>query len=184
MTGTETAAYGMYSRNAALSEIVYSLNRAGFDKEDICMVLSPAHPVATAVCDATIRSEKEERAMSARLIGWFSEFGAVVIPTVGFFIRSQAFFRALVVEQKCPSLSRGSHTLVGLGFSEPEAKRLGHELSDVGALVYVSCRELDKTNSAIELLRRAGAKEAASLGTANSGAATLEMAAGAAAAAA
>jgi hypothetical protein len=164
MTGTETAAYGMYSRNAALSEIVYSLNRAGFDKEDICMVLSPAHPVASAVRDATIRSGREERAMSARLIGWFSEFGAVVIPTVGFFIRSQAFFHALVVEQKCPSLSRGSHTLVGLGFSEPEAKRLGHELSDVGALVYVSCQGRDQTDSAIELLRRAGAKEAASLG--------------------
>ena len=176
MTGNETAVYGMYSRNAALSEIVYSLNRAGFDKEDICMVLSPAHPVATAVRDATIRSEKEERAMSARLIGWFSEFGAVVIPTVGFFIRSQAFFHALIVEQKCPSLSRGSHTLVGLGFSEPEAKRLGHELSDVGAMVYVSCREREKTNSAIELLRRGGAKEAASLGSAHLGAPSLGMA--------
>ena len=173
MTQNETAVYGMYSRNAALSEIVYSLNRAGFDKEDICMVLSPAHPVATAVRDATIRSAKEERAMSARLIGWFSEFGAVVIPTVGFFIRSQAFFHALVVEQKCPSLSRGSHTLLGLGFSEPEAKRLGHELSDMGALVYVSCREPEKTNSAIELLRRGGAKEAARLGSASLGSANL-----------
>jgi hypothetical protein len=160
-----TAAYGMYPRNVALPEVVCALNRAGFEKEDICMVLSPAHPVATVVRDAKILDAKpEDRATSARMIGWFSEFGAVVIPTVGFFIRSQAFFHALLIEQNFPALSRGSRTLVGLGFSEDEAKRLGHQLCDVGAMVYVSCPENAKANSAIELLRRAGAKEAASLG--------------------
>jgi hypothetical protein len=159
-----TAAYGMYPRNVALPEVVYALNRAGFGNEDICMVLSPAHPVATVVRDAKILDvEREESATSARMIGWFSEFGAVVIPTVGFFIRSQAFFHALVIEQNFPTLSRGSRTLVGLGFSEGEAKRLGHQLSDVGAMVYVSCPESGKADSALELLRRAGAREAASL---------------------
>jgi hypothetical protein len=78
-----TAAYGMYPRNVALPEVVYALNRAGFENEDICMVLSPAHPVATMVRDAKILDAKsEESATSARLIGWFSEFGAVVIPTL------------------------------------------------------------------------------------------------------
>ena len=100
------------------------------------------------------------------MIAWFSELGAVVIPTVGFFIRSQAFFHALLVEQNSPGLSRGSRTLLGLGFSQDEAKRLGRQLSDVGALVYVSCQESAKADGAIELLRRAGAKEAASLGMA------------------
>lgn len=158
------AAYGMYPRNVALREVVCSLNRAGFENEDICMVLSPAHPVATVVRDATIfEAEPEERATSARMIGWFSEFGAVVIPTVGFFIRSQAFFRALVTEQNAAAMSRGSGTLVDLGFSEGEAKRLGHQLSDVGAMVYVSCREGGKADSALALLRTAGAKEAASI---------------------
>jgi hypothetical protein len=128
------------------------------------MVLSPAHPVATVVRDAKILdARKEETATSARMIGWFSEFGAVVIPTVGFFIRSQAFFRALVIEETLPTMSRGSGTLVDLGFSEDEAKRLGHQLCDVGAMVYVSCQESGKASSAIELLRRTGAKEAAGL---------------------
>ena len=165
MSATGTAAYGMYPRNVALPEVVYALNRAGFGNEDICMVLSPAHPVATVVRDAKILDVKpEESATSARMIGWFSEFGAVVIPTVGLFIRSQAFFHALLIEQNFPSMSRGSRTLVGLGFSEDEAKRLGHQLCDVGAMVYVSCPENNTANSAIELLRRAGAREAASLG--------------------
>lgn len=161
-----TAAYGMYPRNVALPEVVYALNRAGFGNEDICMVLSPAHPAATVVRDAKLDSRPEDSATSARMIGWFSEFGAVVIPTVGFFIRSQAFFRALLLEQNFPSMSRGSRTLLGLGFSENEAKRLGHQLSDIGAMVYVSCPENGQANSAIELLRRAGAREAAGLGMA------------------
>ena len=159
-----TAAYGMYPRNVALPEVVYALNRAGFGNKDICMVLSPAHPVAAVVRDAQLLDAKpEESATSARMIGWFSEFGAVVIPTVGFFIRSQAFFHALLLEQDLPTMSRGSRALVSLGFSEDEAKRLGHQLCDVGAMVYVSCPGNAKANSAIELLRRAGAREAASL---------------------
>lgn len=164
MSVSGTAVYGMYPRNVALREVVSSLNQAGFGNEDICMVLSPAHPVATVVGDATIGNvAREQSAISARMIGWFSEFGAVIIPTVGFFIRSQAFFRALLVEQNSPALSRGSRTLLGLGFSEDEAKRLGHQLCDVGALVYVSCQESAQAAWAIELLRRAGAREAASL---------------------
>ena len=167
MSPSGTAAYGMYPRNVALPEVVCALNRAGFENEDICMVLSPAHPVATAVRNASILDvEREESATSARMIGWFSEFGAVVIPTVGFFIRSQAFFHDLLIEQNFPPMSRGSRTLLGLGFSEDEAKRLGHQLSDVGAMVYVLCQKGGMADSAIELLRRAGAREAAGLGTA------------------
>src|ERR1700686_573570 len=166
MGATGTAPHTMYPRNVALPDVVSALNQAGFGNEDICMVLSPAHPVASAVEDATIGNvAREQSATSARVIGWFSELGAVVIPTVGFFIRSQAFFQALLGEQNLPTLSRGSGTLLGLGFSEDEARRLGHQLCDVsGALVYVSCPERSKADGAIELLRRAGAKEAASLG--------------------
>jgi len=90
----------------------------------------------------------------------------VVIPTVGVFARSQAFFQALLADQNFPALSRGARTLLGLGFSTEEAKRLGQELCDVGALIYVSCQEGAKADWVIELLRRAGAKEAAGLGMA------------------
>ena len=162
-----TAAYGMYPRNVALLEVVSALNQAGFQNQDICMVLSPAHPVATGVGDAKIGGVgREESASNARMIGWFSEFGAVVIPTVGVFARSQAFFQALLADQNFPALSRGARTLLGLGFSTEEAKRLGHQLCDVGALIYVSCQEGAKADWVIELLRRAGAKEAAGLGMA------------------
>jgi hypothetical protein len=160
MNTNTTAAYGMYARDVVLPEVVWALNQAGFEKEDICMVLSPAHPDASVLRDASVFDAERQ---SARVIGWFSEFGAVVIPTVGFFARSQAFLQALVGEQNFPALSRGSRTLLGLGFSQDEAKRLGHQLCDVGALVYVNCQESTTAEGAIELLRRTGAREAASL---------------------
>ena len=163
MNTSGPAAYGMYARDIALPDVVCALNKAGFENEDICMVLSPAHPDAAVVNEASTFDAAGQSALGERMIGWFSEFGAVVIPTVGFFIRSQAFFHALLIEQNFPSLSRGSRTLLGLGFSQAEAKRLGRQLSDVGALVYVNCRENAKADGARELLRRTGAREAASL---------------------
>ena len=163
MALTGAAAYGMYTRNVTLPDIVGTLNRAGFENEDICMVLSPAHPVATVVRDAKIVDvEREESAVSAAMIGWFSGFGAVVIPTVGFFIRSQVFFRALVIEQEFGTVCGGSRTLAGLGFSEDECRRLGQQLSDSGVLIYVACPENAAAEWATELLRCAGAPEAAS----------------------
>lgn len=162
MRGTGAAAYGMYSRNIALSEVVSILNRAGFDKQDICMVLSPGHPVSEVVRDTRIDgAESEDRAVG--MIGWVAEFGAVVIPSVGLFIRSQAFLRALLIEQSAKSQSCGSGTLQDLGFPEREASRLSHEISDAGALVYVACPEDSRADTASELLRCAGACEAAAM---------------------
>jgi hypothetical protein len=164
MIANGTAAYGMYSRNTALPEVVYALNKAGFTNQDICMVLSPAHPDAAPLHDASeFNAPDVDRSLTTRMIDWFSRFGAVVIPTVGLFVRSQAYLQAFLDEQNSPSLSQGSRTLIELGFSQDDAKRLGTRLSDVGALIYVTCREGDKATGAIELLRRTGAQEAACL---------------------
>lgn len=163
MASSGTAAYGMYSRSVALPEVVSALNRAGYHNENICMVLSPAHPDAAIFHDSTHDGAADDSATPARTIRWFSGFGAVVIPTVGVFVRSQAFLEALLSEKPSSALSRGSRTLVDLGFSTDDAQRLGRQLSDVGALVYVTCAENTKAMSAIELLRQTGAQEAASL---------------------
>jgi len=164
MAVSAAAAYGLYSQDVALTDIVRNLNQAGFDNEDICMMLSPAHPIASIVRDASLfNAERESSAVTAGLIGWLSEFGAVLIPTVGFFIRSQAFFHALMVAREAPALCGNAKTLVGLGFSTEEAERFEDELSDLGVLVYVSCDEGAKTLWAREVLRHTGAHEAATL---------------------
>lgn len=159
-----SAAYGLYSQDVAITDIVRNLNQAGFENEDICMMLSPAHPIASIVRDASLfNTEKETNAVTAGLIGWLSEFGAVVIPTVGFFIRSQVFFRALMVARDAPALCGNARTLVGLGFSREEAERFEDELGELGVLVYVACDEGAKTLWAREVLRHTGAHEAATL---------------------
>ena len=158
------AAYGMYSQDASLNDIVHTLNQAGFDNEDICMMLSPSHPIAAVVRNARLfGSERGPNVGTAGLIGWLSEFGAVMIPTVGFFIRSQAFFHALMVARDAPALCGNSRSLVGLGFSDEDADRFEGQLRKLGVLVYVACPESAKTLWACEVLRHTGALEAAIL---------------------
>src|SRR5271155_5351385 len=164
MAMNTAAAYGIYSPEIALTDIVRNLNQAGFENESICMMLPPGHPLASIVRDASLfNSEKETSAVTAGLIGWLLKFGAVLIPTVGFFIRSQAFFHALMVAREAPALCGNARTLVGLGFSEEEAERFEDQLSDLGVLVYVACAEGAKTLWAREVLRHTGAQETATL---------------------
>ena len=164
MAVNAAAAYGIYSQDVSLTNIVRDLNQAGFENEDICMMLSPAHPIASMVRDASLfNSDGETNTATAGLIGWLSGFGAVLIPTVGCFIRSQAFFHALMVAREAPALCGNARTLVGLGFPEEDAKRFEDQLVDLGVLVYVSCAEGAKTMWARDVLRYTGAHEAATL---------------------
>ncbi|MGA8646992.1 MAG: hypothetical protein WB628_09125 [Candidatus Sulfotelmatobacter sp.] len=173
MAMSTTAAYGFYPQDIALTDVVRNLNLAGFENESICMMLPPGHPIASIVRDASLfNAEKEATAATAGLIGWLSEFGAVLIPTVGFFIRSQAFFHTLMVAREAPALCGNARTLMGLGFSEEEAERFEDQLGNLGALVYVSCVESAKTQWAREVLRHTGAQEAATLEEQLSAAAT------------
>jgi hypothetical protein len=164
MAVSSAAAYGIYSQDVALADVVDTLNQAGFDNDDICMMLSPSHPIASIVREASLfSSEREENAATAGLIGWLSAFGAVLIPTVGFFIRSQAFLHALMATREAPALCGNARTLVGLGLSELDAEKYEDQLRRVGVLVYVSCGESAKTLWAQEVLRHTGAKETATL---------------------
>jgi hypothetical protein len=154
----------MYAHDVALQQVVQTLNRSGFEKENICIMVSPRHPIAAMVREANIlNSEPEASAAAAGLIGWLMKFGAVMIPTVGLFIRSQAFLQALVIGKDSPSVYGNSKALVGLGFSEGDALRFERQLREAGVLLYVACRENSKTTWAAELLRRTGARETATL---------------------
>ena len=156
--------YGIYPARVALNEVLKTLNHAGFNNENICMMLSPSHPIAGVVREANIlESERGTSVMTARLIDWLAKFGAVVIPTVGFFVRSREFFRAIIAEKEPTARCGSSRTLVGLGFPEREAQRFEHRLRDVGARVYVACPESARRKWALELLRGSGAEEAGTL---------------------
>lgn len=160
MSTNALAAYGIYAHRVALNDVLATLRHSGVDDENICMMLSPSHPIATVVRDANVlNSERDRGAGTAGLIRWLAKFGAVVIPSVGFFIRSREFFRAIISEKESSGRCSNSGTLMSLGFSEHDADHVDHRMRDVGALVYISCAASDKTERALELLRDTGAEE-------------------------
>jgi len=158
------AAYGLYSDTVEVAEVISVLNTAGFDNESICLMLAPTHPIAALVRDANIlRQEREASAATAGMISWLSGFGAVVIPSVGFFIRSHTFLRALLTVRDAPALCGNSQTLTGLGFSKDDASRFEEQLLGAGFLVYVAAAEVAQVRWAQELFRHTGAGESATL---------------------
>jgi hypothetical protein len=164
MAVNASAAYAIYPHSVALNEVLQALREGGFEKESICMMLSPTHPITTIVRETNIHGyERESGAVTAGLIGWLSEFGAVLIPTFGFFIRSRLYFHALVVEQDSMAHHGHCRTLAGLGFPDDDAERVENQVRQVGVLLYVSCSEPAQTKWALELLRATGGEEAGCL---------------------
>jgi hypothetical protein len=164
MAAQATAAYAIYPPSASLNDVVQALNQGGFENEDICMMVAPTHAIATRVRQANALSdERQASSDAAQLIGWLSEFGAVMIPGVGFFIRSAAYLNALITKKESSAFCGQRGTLMGLGFSQQDARRFENRLREAGVLVYVSCPEKVRSGCALELLRCSGADEAATL---------------------
>jgi hypothetical protein len=158
------AAYGVYADEVDVAEVVRTLHRAGFPKDDICVVVAPTHPLAEVVRSASVlNAAQEDSAATTGLMRWLSELGAVVIPTVGFFIRSRPFFNVLVAAGGAPSLCGNSRMLAGLGFPDEDAERFEEKLRRAGFLVYVASPEIARVRWAVELLRGTGANETAAL---------------------
>ncbi len=65
------AAYGTYSDDAAILEVVQALHQSGFDKQDICLMIPPTHPVAAVLNKSNIRSAGLEDGTA--MIGWADE---------------------------------------------------------------------------------------------------------------
>ncbi|MGA7908713.1 MAG: hypothetical protein WCA16_14990 [Candidatus Sulfotelmatobacter sp.] len=161
MSTNPTAAYGVFPQSVAVNEVTQALNQGGFDKESICMMLSPLHPIATIVRDSESDPfEREASAVTAGLIGWLSEFGAVVIPKFGFFVRSRKFFRALVVERDSIDECGRVGILASLGFAGKDAERFESQMHEGCAFLYVSCAQTAQSQWALELMRASGANEA------------------------
>lgn len=158
------AAYGIYPDDVSLQQVVQTLNHSGFGNDQICLMVRPRHYIAAVMRDTNIlNGGREANAIAVDLLGWLMKLGAVVIPTVGFFIRSRAFLHALVMRKDSPALCGNSRALVGLGFSEGDAERCENELREMGVLVYVACPEKARTTQAVEILLRTGACESAAL---------------------
>jgi hypothetical protein len=158
------AVYGIYADDVQVTDVVDALNIAGFDNQDICLVLARTHPISTIVREAAFRcTDREASALATLLIEWLSELGAVVIRRFGFFIGSERYLRTVVTTREAPVLCGNFETLMDLGFSKNEAERLQDELCEAGVVVYVACPQHAQAKCAREMLQAIGARETAEL---------------------
>lgn len=165
MAANPPAAYGIYASSAALHEVLQTLGKGGFEKDDICMMLSPTHPFVATVRESKCQPfEQVTRSSAPGVVAWLCEFGAVVIPTFGFFIKSRKFIHSLVTGRDAMAPG-GSKTLVCLGFPEKDAERFENQVHEAGALLYLPCRDSVQTQWILDLLRNTGAKEMGLLGS-------------------
>ena len=61
MSLNAAAAYGIFPQTIGLNDVMKTLSHAGFDKESICMMLPPTHPIAGIVREAGAHISERER---------------------------------------------------------------------------------------------------------------------------
>jgi hypothetical protein len=161
----KTAAYGIFSREAHLEQVLQSLQLAGFQKENICIFLTPTHPIAEKVQNMAIGPSSDGSAEEGAtdVVAWLSQFGAVVIPGVGLFVGSREFLRALTQSDWAIAECDGG-MLTGLGIPQPHAARFETRVREDATLVFVSCDGYAQAQWAREILRRMPAEQVSLLG--------------------
>jgi len=158
--GAKQAAYGVYSKEVELQQVVETLNQAGFPCKDICLLLAPAHPLAGLARNQMLLSSTSDRAATSGLINWLLRLGAVVIPRAGCFIRSRNFLQPLLAETMPSASLRKAATLSNLGIAERDAHQVASLISETGVFIYVSCSQAEQSQDVREILRNTGADEA------------------------
>jgi len=157
------ATYGIFSTKTRLEDVLKALNSAGFPSEDICVFLSPAHPIAEGVRKAPASDFIPELELQ-QIFLQLSTLGGVVIPGVGFFLGSRDYLRALGQADCAPDSTGNSAALASLGIPAEDATRYEARLRREANLVFVSCEDDARSAWAREIMRRMRAQEVCLLG--------------------
>jgi hypothetical protein len=154
------AAYGSYSEAVCVETVIEALNHAGFESKNICLILAPQHPIATAVRGARLAAELDTAADATSLVEWLAQLGAVVVPGVGLFVHSSDYLQTLMETHAGDDGIGSSGLLCSLGLRRSSAERCQHNLQQEGALVFVRCDEVAESEWAREIMFQTGADEA------------------------
>lgn len=162
----KTAAYGIFPREAHLEQVLQSLHLAGFQKENICIFLTPTHPIAEKLQKVSIgfSTDSSAEGRATEVVAWLSQFGAVVIPGVRSFVGSREFLRALTQSDHWAITDCDGGMLTGLGIPQPQAAHYETRVRGDATFVFVSCDGFAKAQWAREILRRLRAEEVTLLG--------------------
>lgn len=158
---TRSAAYGFFPDDSQLECVLRSLNLAGFENEDLCVLIAAGHPIADRLRDLEYKAPHESttNASPECVIAWLSTYGAVVIRDVGFFVGSRQYLNALALPEELFRTSEKG-IFAGLGISASDAARYESRMRDKASFVFVSCNDVPRSEWARELLSAMGAAEA------------------------
>lgn len=158
--------YGIYMSRDGADNAVYELQKAGFDSNDIS-VLIPADNVSK---DA-LAPEKHTKAPEGLAVGatggaliggglgLLAGLGSLAIPGVGPLIAAGPILAALTGMGFGGTFGGLAGALIGVGIPEYEAKRMEGFLKSGGILLSVHFRDEDWRDRAIDLLKRTGAQD-------------------------
>jgi hypothetical protein len=170
MAGKNTAAFGIYSSQAAAETAVDRFVAAGFSNQDVSVLMSDnrgskdfAAEKNTKAPEGTATGVGIGGAVGGTL-GLLAGIGALAIPGVGPLIAAGPIMAALAGLGVGGAVGGLVGALVGLGIPEYEAKRYEGRLKDGGILVSIHCDSSEEVSRAKDILKATGAEDISSSG--------------------
>jgi hypothetical protein len=170
MAGKNTAAFGIYSSNAAAERAVDQLNAAGFSNQDVSVLMADRQGSKDFAAEK--RTKAPEGATTGvgvggalgGTLGLLAGIGALAIPGVGPLIAAGPIMGALAGLGVGGTVGGVVGALIGLGIPEYEAKRYEGRVKDGGVLLSVHCDSSQEVSRAKDLLKATGAEDISSSG--------------------
>jgi len=173
MAGKNTAAFGIYSSQAAVENAVDALKVAGYRNTDISVLFPTnvgtkdfAHEKNTKAPEGATAGAGSGAVLGGAL-GWLAGIGALAIPGLGPFIAAGPIMAALAGAGVGGTVGGVVGGLIGLGMPEYEAKRYEGRIKKGDILLSVHCDDSEWTKKAKEILERTGAEDVSSTGEAS-----------------
>jgi hypothetical protein len=170
MAGKNTAAFGIYTTQAAVENAVDRLRAEGFRNTDISVLFPEnegtkdfAHEKHTKAPEGATTGAGTGIVVGGTL-GWLAGIGALAIPGLGPFIAAGPIMAALAGAGVGGTVGGVVGALVGMGIPEYEAKRYEGRVKNGGILLSVHCDNSEWTKKAKHILEETGAEDVSSTG--------------------
>ncbi len=175
MAGKNTAAFGIYSNEAAAGTGVDQLVAAGFSNNDVSVLMPDVRGTKDFAAEKNTKAPEGATAgagvggVVGGTLGLLAGIGALAIPGVGPLIAAGPIMGALAGLGVGGAVGGIVGALVGMGLPEYEAKRYEGRVKNGGILVSVHCDSSEEVSRAKKILKSTGAEDISSAGESSRG---------------
>jgi hypothetical protein len=170
MAGKNTAAFGIYTSNAAAERAVDQLIAADFSNQDVSVLMADRQGSKDFAAEKNTKAPEGATTgvgvggAVGGTLGLLAGIGALAIPGVGPLIAAGPIMGALAGLGVGGTVGGVVGALIGLGIPEYEAKRYEGRVKDGGVLLSVHCDSSQEVSRAKDLLKATGAEDISSSG--------------------